>query len=341
MNNILLYAALILIGALAVWFLGARLVIYVDAIADKMHLGRVFLGALLLGGITSLPELATTVSASYLGNGPLATANLLGGVSMQTVIMAIADLVLLNKALTYVSPKPVLIMGGVLLIIQLAFVIICVTLGEFLSFYDIGLWAFLNLAIFLFFLLVIKKYEGKERWIAADLPEEPLGTSKKKELTERTNLQLWLRVFLCSIPVVAGGVLISFSANQLVSLTGISSTFMGASIVAITTSLPEVTTTFYAIRLGAYSMAISNIFGSNSMMIGFLFIADIFYRKGLIIDSLDNSTVFICSIGILVTAAYLWGLLERRNKTLLRMGIDSVIVIFIQAFALAILYFLN
>ncbi len=331
---------MILIGALTVWFLGTRLVIYVDAIADKLHLGKAFLGALLLGGITSLPELATTVSASYLGNGPLAAANLLGGVSMQTVVMAVADLILLKKALTYVSPKPVLIMGGVLLIIQLAFVVVCITLGEFFSFSGIGLWSVLNFALFLFFLFVIKKYEGEERWVAVDLPEEPESTLEKKKVPELTSRQLWLRIFLCSILVVGGGTLISFSANQLVSLTGMSSTFMGASIVAITTSLPEVTTTFYAIRLGAYSMAISNIFGSNSMMIGFLFISDIFYRKGLIIDSLDNSTLFICGIGIIVTAAYLWGLLERRDKTILRMGIDSVIVILIQAFALFILYFL-
>lgn len=64
-------------------------------------------------------------------------------------------------------------------------------------------------------------------------------------------------IVLCSIPVVAGGALISYSANMLISATGIGSTFIGASIVAITTSLPEVTTTFYAIRLGAYTLAIS------------------------------------------------------------------------------------
>lgn len=341
MNPILLYLSLILIGSLAVWYLGTKLVIYVDAIADKMHLGRAFLGALLLGGITSLPELATTVSASYLGNAPLAAANLLGGVSMQTAVLAAADLFLLKKALTYVTPKPVLIMGGVLLIVQLAFVIVCISLGELIVFYGIGLWSFLNFLLFLIFLFILKKYEGQKRWVAVDLPEVKQKKTKKKKLPEYTNSWIWALIALCSIPVVAGGILISYSANMIVSLTGIGSTFIGASIVAITTSLPEVTTTFYAIRLGAYTLAISNIFGSNSLMIGLLFIADLFYKQGPIFNSLHNSTLFICAIGILVTAAYLWGLLERRDKTIFRMGIDSVAVVVIETFGLAILYFLD
>lgn len=341
MNPVLFYSTLILIGALVVWVLGTKLVTYVDAVADKTRLGRAFLGALLLGGVTSLPELATTISASYLGNGKLAASNLLGGVAMQTAVLAIADLFLIKKALTYVTPKPVLIMGGVLLIAQLTFVIVCVTLGEVIAVYDVGLWSFLNLVLFLLILFILKKYEGQERWVAADIPEEKKSKTKDKAHPEHTKAKLWLLIFLCSLPIVAGGALISFSANKLVSLTGMGSTFVGASIVAITTSLPEVTTTFYAIRLRSYTLAISNIFGSNSLMIGLLFIADLFYRKGLIINSVDHATLFITAIGILVTAAYLWGLLERRDKTIFRMGIDSFIVILIEAFGLTALYFLG
>ena len=183
MNPILFYSTLILIGALAVWFLGTKLVTYVDAVADKTRLGRAFLGALLLGGVTSLPELATTISASYLGNGKLAASNLLGGVAMQTAVLAIADLFLIKKALTYVTPKPVLIMGGVLLIAQLAFVIVCVTLGEVIAVYDVGLWSFLNLVLFLLILFILKKYEGQERWVAADIPEEKKSKNKKQAPT--------------------------------------------------------------------------------------------------------------------------------------------------------------
>lgn len=76
-------------------------------------------------------------------------------------------------------------------------------------------------------------------------------------------------------------------------------------------------------------------------MIGLLFITDLFHQNGLTINSLNHSTLFICAIGILVTAAYLWGLLERRDKTIFRMSIDSVAVIVIEIFGLTILYFFS
>lgn len=336
-----LLCLLILLGAGAIWFSGTRLVLYVDAIGDRFHLSRAFLGALLLGGITSLPELATTISASLLGNAPLAASNLIGGVAMQTFVLACADLIVLRRALTYVSPNPVLIMGGVLLITQLAFVMLCVVVGEVVVFWNIGLWTLLNFCLFLWFLFLLKNYEGKKRWVATDLPKQAQKSSKHKTYTKRSKHRLWLGVCLHAIPVVLGGVLISYSANRLIEITGLSSTFIGASIVAITTSLPEVTTTFYAVRLGAYTLAISNIFGSNSLMIGLLFIADLFYRKGLVLDALGPATLYLCAIGILVTAAYLWGLLERKNKTILRMGIDSAIVVVVELGGLVGLYWMR
>lgn len=308
-----------------------------------MKLGKAFLGALLLGGITSLPELTTTIVVSYLGNAPLAVSNLLGGISMQTVVLAMADLFLLKKALTYVSPQPILIMGGVLLIFQLAFVIICIALGEFISFYNIGLWSLLNCALYILFVFVLKKYEGQRRWIPTDFPASlnERKKYKKVDFSKYSIPKLWLRIILHAMPVVVGGVIISFSANSLVHATGMSSTFVGASIVAVTTSLPEITTTFYAITLGAYTLAISNIFGSNALMIGLLLVSDIFYRKGLIFNSLSNSALFVSALGILVTATYLWGLLERRNKTLFRMGFDSIVVIMIEVIGLTAIYFLE
>jgi cation:H+ antiporter len=75
--------------------------------------------------------------------------------------------------------------------------------------------------------------------------------------------------------------------------------------------------------------------------LGLLFLSDIFYTDGLLFNSLSKSTFFLAAIGILVTSAYIWGLLERRNQTLLRMGIDSIVVIMIQLFGIIVLYFMD
>lgn len=56
MNPILPLVFFILIGSSVIWYLGTKLVIYVNVIADKMHLGRAFLDTFLLGGLPIYPS---------------------------------------------------------------------------------------------------------------------------------------------------------------------------------------------------------------------------------------------------------------------------------------------
>jgi cation:H+ antiporter len=69
-------------------------------------------------------------------------------------------------------------------------------------------------------------------------------------------------------------------------------------------------------------MAISNIFGSNAVMAALLFLADAFYRQGPILAEIDSTGRFSLAMGVLLTAIYLVGLVQRRERTLLRMGYD-------------------
>ena len=65
-----------------IWVAGTRLVRYLDAIAVKTGLGQAFVGMLLLGSITSLPEIANVMTSSSMGNPSLAINNLLGSASI-------------------------------------------------------------------------------------------------------------------------------------------------------------------------------------------------------------------------------------------------------------------
>lgn len=76
-------------------------------------------------------------------------------------------------------------------------------------------------------------------------------------------------------------------------------------------------------------MAAANILGTNSLEIALFLPADAAYRKGPIFDVLDHSAIFLAALGIIVTALYLWGILERRDRTILGMGYDSFLVLFV------------
>jgi cation:H+ antiporter len=85
-------------AAVCVWLAGTRLAVYADAIAAHTGLTRAFLGMVLLGVGTSLPEIATTASGAWIGNARLVTANLFGGVALQVAVLAIVDAAVVRGA---------------------------------------------------------------------------------------------------------------------------------------------------------------------------------------------------------------------------------------------------
>lgn len=93
-----LNAVLFLPAAAAIWWAGVRLERYADVIAQRTGLGQAFTGMLLLAAATSLPEVATTITAvAVLGNPTLAVHNLLGGVALQTGLLVVADLAIAGE----------------------------------------------------------------------------------------------------------------------------------------------------------------------------------------------------------------------------------------------------
>lgn len=122
--NLLLFA----VGAGIIWWAGTRLERLTDAIARRTGLGGAFSGLVLLAVATSLPEVATTVTALLLGNVELAVHNLLGGVAFQVVVLTIADAVR-RGPLTRFAPSFGLLIGGVGVIALLGIAIGGLALG--------------------------------------------------------------------------------------------------------------------------------------------------------------------------------------------------------------------
>ncbi len=85
--------------------------------------------------------------------------------------------------------------------------------------------------------------------------EEPAGT-----MTIRV---AWITFAICSLAILVAGWLVMHTAEALTQQTGLGASFVGATLVAIATSLPEISTTTAAVRRGNYEMAVSNIFGST------------------------------------------------------------------------------
>lgn len=335
--------AIFTVAAVVVWLAGTRLSRGADAIADRTGLGQAFVGALLLGGTTSLPEIAATVSASLIRNADIAVNNIFGGIAMQVTILAIAD-ALGRRALTGQNRDPGVLLEGTLLILVLNTAAVGIAVGD-TRVLGVGLWSTAVLILVVTGLFLIKRYEAHPRWQPSDeLKRAPDDEQTRRAKERRARFRsvstraLATQMTLASLAVLAGGFAVAKTGERIAEQSGLGASFVGAILIAVATSLPEVSTTIEAVRLGARVMAISNIFGTNLFDAGLLFLADAVYPGAPVLNEVGRFAQVGALLGIACTTIYLAGILERRDKTILRLGVDSLLVLAVYAGGVVLLY---
>jgi cation:H+ antiporter len=336
-------SGIFLAAAVCVWIAGTRLAGVADAIASRTGLSQAFIGVVLLGISTSLPEIATTATAAWMGNPRLVTGNLFGGVALQVAVLAIADVVAVRGALTYFTPQPVLLFQGVMLILLLALALAGVAAGEPLGLMGVGLTPMLLLAGYLVTVRMSRPGDLLPRWRATNEPpsERQPATEPTIDSDDRSLARLLALSGLSGLVILAAGWSLAQSGDALSEQTGLGASFVGVALVAGSTSLPEISTTIAAVRRGNHEMAVSSILGTNCLELALFFVADLLYRDGPILAVTDRSALFAATVGMVVTCIFLIGLLERRDRTVLRMGVDSLAVLIVYTSGLVGLYALR
>ncbi|MGI9483433.1 MAG: sodium:calcium antiporter [Hyphomicrobiales bacterium] len=333
------------LAATLVWFSGTRLAVYADEVSERLNLAKAFIGLIFLATATELPELVTTISAAHAGNAQLVLGNMFGGVTMQTTILAVADIFVVRHALTSWPRKPTHALEAVMLVILLGILLIITFLGDVAIIFGIGVGALCLSIAYPLVIALLRQYDERTSWAPVDIPEEPAknGTRPfgRDRLDDVSTRGLFTRSGVCVILILIAGYTLAQSADAIAHQTGLSASFVGVTLLAASTSLPELSTTLAAARIGAYTMAISNIFGSNLIMLALIFPADIFYRAGPILSQADDAAKFSLATGIVVTAIYIAGILIRRTPKLFGAGLDSIFVLLIYIASLFTLYVLQ
>jgi cation:H+ antiporter len=97
--------------------------------------------------------------------------------------------------------------------------------------------------------------------------------------------------------------------------------------VAIATSLPELVTSFAAVRLGAFDLAVGNLFGSNAFNMAVLFFVDVAYQKGPLLSVVSPMHAMAALWGILLMNIGLMGIIYRAEKRFFLIEPDSFLMI--------------
>lgn len=316
--------AVFVVAAGAVWFAGTRLAHYADAIAEATGMGRAFLGMLMLGSITSLPEIAVAATATLQGTPLLSVSDVLGSAAINVVILAIADACFGRAALTSVQGSPAVILQGVLSIVLFAIILGSGIAGNPLVF-GMGAWSWLMLLAYLGALWLVAHSNAAKAWTATRrAPTDRREDSHDEQKALRTTV--WKSIGAASVILVAGFAL-ARCGDALAEQTGLGTGFFGMVFLGFATSLPEVITVIAAVRLGRYDMAIGEIFGTNLFNVTIIVLVDALYRGEPILNEAGAFASFGAFLGLMLTAFFMVGLLERRDRTFLRMGLDSLAVI--------------
>ena len=325
-----------------IWLAGTRLSYCIDAIAEQTKIARAFLGLILLATATELPEFVTTLTASSGGNGSLALNNMFGGMMLQLAVLAAADICVKNGTLSSKMHKPTVAVAGLLCIISLSAVLGIYVLDDKTFAFHVGFGSTIIAGLYIVSMYVLYKAQSRDTWSPVDLPDEQAEQEvRTNKYDEQSLRRLITTSIICGGAILLCGVLLVRLADTLAEQTGLGASFVGASLLAMTTSLPELSTSIAAVRVKAYTMAVSNIFGSNMIMAFLLFPNDLVFMDGPIINQIDTPAAFALTAGIFMTSIFCIGLMLRPKMKIGGMGLDSFAILLCYIVSIYVMYTLR
>lgn len=277
-----------------------------DRIARATGLTGGWVGLALLATVTSLPELASGISAVTWVDAPnLAVGNVLGACVFNLLFLAVLDL-LQRRQPMYHHASASHLLSAAFGVVMLGFVAMSLVLGERApALFNVGLYSPLLLALYLF---ALKSVFAHERAQAAAAPDGPADGLRRE----------WWRFGIAAAVVLAAGTWLPELADRLAQQMGWSRSFVGTLFMAVVTTLPEIAVTLSALRLGALDMAIGNLLGSNLFNLTILAVDDLFYLRGPLLADAAAVHLGSAAAAVLMTGLVMVGLVLRPQGRVLR-----------------------
>jgi len=315
-------------------FSGTRLTRYGDIISERSGLSRLWLGLVLMAGVTSLPELATGVSAVMSDLPDIAAGNILGSCVFNVFILGLLDTLSRKVPLSSKVNQGNILSAG-MSILFLGGVALSLFLGARLPGLGwVGFYTPLLIVGYLGTMRMAFKFEKRH-----PLPRSIGGAGAAGAgLTLRAAI---IRYAFHAAVVVGAAVFLPSIAKGIAETTGLGQTFVGNIFVAVSTSFPELTVSVAALRIGAVDMAVGNIFGSNIFNMFILAIEDLLYFKGPILSFVTAQHMIPSLTAMAMTGLAVAGLIYNLEKKRFLWAWDSFGIILIFAVNLYLLLVLR
>jgi cation:H+ antiporter len=321
-------------AAAGVWIAGIYLSSSTDVLSERLHLGAAVGGLILLALATNLPEIAITASAALSHDLGIAIGNILGGIAIQTVVLAVLDVFGLgrSKPLSYVGSSLQLVLEAGLVIGVLVVAVMGTQLPASMTHFRVEPAAVFIAALWIVGLWLLGRARSGLPWHEQGNPPgndaAPRGTRKKArdERAQHSTGRAAAVFAVAALVTLVGGVVLERSGERIASHVGMTGVLFGATVLAAATSLPEVSTGIASVRMGDYQLAFSDIFGGNAFLPVLFLVASLLSGEA-VLPQAHNTDIYLTALGALLTAVYIYGLIFRPRRQVARMGLDSVTVL--------------
>lgn len=304
-------AAALALATAVLLVVGPRLARVVDALAERTGLGRAIAGGLLLGGATSLTGIVTTITGAVDGDAGFALANPIGGVAIQSVWLAIADLVYRRANLEHAAASIENLLQSLILVALLMVPVIAYATPGLV-------WGWVHPASLLipvlygYGIVLLRRVRAQPMWTPRQTSDTDRGTDGSR--VGHGTARLWVTFAVLAVAVGGIGWVIGSAGLGLVAATGWPSDVTGFTVTTAVSSLPELITLIAAVRMGAPALAVGNIVGGNVFDTLMIAIADVAYTPGTIYAAAGPSSLVLLGGTALIATVLAGGLLVRERR---------------------------
>ena len=308
---------------LIIFFSGRAIAKYGDIIARKTGLGGMWTGVVLLALVTSLPEVFTGISAVTLVGAPdLTIGNLFGANSFNLLNLALLDIAYRNGSLLAAVSSGHRLTGWLSIALVLV-AAVSIFISSRFSALGIG-WIgwYTPIIILLYLVSMWKIFRSEQRQPSPQTTDQ----RAKADYGEIPLSRVYLHFAISAAFIIGAGTWLAIIGNEIAAVTGWGESFVGSLLIGFTTTLPEITVSFAAMRMGAVDMSVGNMIGSNLFNMTVIPIDDLFYLPGPVLASVSESHLITALVVIIMTGIFIAGL-HFRPKRFFRLSWCNVTLI--------------
>ncbi len=326
------------LAALTIGYFGVKMTHVARQLAHDTGMGEALMGAVFIGGSTSLSGITASVTAASQGHAEFAVSNSLGGIAAQTLFLAVADMFYRKANLEHAAASAENLQMSAFLIILLAIPLAAFAIPG-VAILAVHPASILAIGVYIFGIYILSRTHKMPMWFPKRTRETRYEKEPRKTHKRKSNLVLWGIFTVYSIIVCISGWILGKTGIVIAAGTGLSEGIIGGVFTAVSTSLPELVIAVSAVRMGALTLAVGDIIGGNAFDTLFISVSDMAYRQGPIYQFISSNELFWLALTLLMTGILLMGLIQRERHGIANIGMESFLVIVLYVGGLSILIF--